>query len=85
MRAGMGAFGKTYACPGAGLGGQWGHAPRCLSTSVRSEVPEAERLQAANDLVILCMQSQRVCGRESVAVHGGHSACARRVSGFRRV
>lgn len=59
-----------------GLGGQWGHAPRCLSTSVRSEVLGAERLQAASDLVVLCMQSQKVCGRESVEVHGGHSACA---------
>lgn len=55
-------------------------AQKCLCDRVRSEVPGAERLHAASDLVVLCVQSQEVCGRESVAVHGeGHSACARRV------
>lgn len=44
---------------------------------MRSVVPGAERLHAESDLVVLCTQSQGVCGRESVAVHGGHSACAR--------
>lgn len=28
-------------------------------------------------LVVQCMQSLGVCGRESVTVHGGHSTCAR--------
>lgn len=76
----MGGVRENLRLPGNrnwDLGGKWGHTRRCLCDSVRSEVPGAESLHAASGLVVLCKQSQGVCGRESVAVHGGHSACVR--------
>lgn len=79
---------RGSSCPGreagAGESARGAHGGACVAVCAVT-AGGAQRVHAACDSVVLCMQGQQVCRQESVGAHGCWCGCARRVSGARRV